>query len=276
MAAPTLIVSPDYFRTMQIPLVAGRDFTPLDTAKSEPVAVVNEALADRYWPHQDAIGRRIGISSRAARVIGVARNSDVGTLNEIPQPVVYESAYQHLLPTMTIHARVSGDPMAFAAVVEKTVHELDADLPVSDVRTLRAQVQFASVNQRIAGTFVGAFGILALVLAAVGIYGVIGYTTRQRTREIGIRMALGAQRVQVLQLVLGQGLRLTFIGLAVGLVLSLALTRFLSSLLFGIAPTDALTFACVAVLLCLVALAASFLPARRATRVDPMVVLRYE
>lgn len=166
--------------------------------------------------------------------------------------------------------------MRFAAMVEGTIHELDPDLPVFDVRTLRSQVEFASINERIAGTFVGAFGVLALVLAAVGIYGVIAYTTRQRTREIGIRMALGARRGQVLQLVLGQGLRLAAIGLALGLVLSLTLTRFLSSLLFGVAPTDLLTFASVAALLCLVALAASFLPARRAARVDPMIVLRYE
>jgi ABC-type antimicrobial peptide transport system permease subunit len=177
---------------------------------------------------------------------------------------------------MTVHARVAGEPIAFAAAVEGAIHELNPDLPVSEVRTLRSQVEFASMKERIAGTFVGSFGLLALILAAVGIYGVIAYTTRQRTREIGIRMALGAQRVQVLRLVLGQGLRLTLIGLALGLALSLALTRFLGSLLFGIAPTDTLTFCGVALLLCAVALGACYLPAQRATSVDPMVVLRYE
>jgi predicted permease len=272
----SFVISPDYFRTMQIPLVAGREFTPLDTDKAEPVVVVNRELVERYWPHQNAIGKRIRVGLRQTRVIGVVANVNYVMLNEAPQPAVYEAELQHYFPYMTVHARVAGDPMAFAAAVEKTIHELDPDLPVFEVRTLQSQIELASVTQRIAGTFVGTFGLLALVLAAVGIYGVIAYTTRQRTREIGIRMALGAQRVQVLRLVLNQGLRLTFIGLAFGLVLSLALTRFLASLLFGVAATDALTFAGVAVLLCLVALAACFLPARRATRVDPMVVLRYE
>lgn len=177
---------------------------------------------------------------------------------------------------MTVHARVAGDPMAFASAVERAIHELNPNLPVSEVRTLRSSVEFASTRERIAGTLVGAFGLLALILAAVGIYGVIAYITRQRTREIGIRMALGAQRVQVVGLVLSQGLRLTLIGLVLGLALSLALTRFLGRLLFGIAPTDALTFGGVALLLSTVALGACYIPARRATAVDPMVVLRYE
>jgi predicted permease len=276
MTVPRMLVTPDYFRTMQIPLVVGREFTPADSEKSEPVAVVNQELADRYWPHENALGKRIGVWTRQARVVGIVRNSNFGTLNEIPQPAIYENEFQHHLPLMTAHVRVTGDPLSFAAAVEKTIHELNPELPIFQVRTLQAQMEFASMNERIAGTFVGSFGLLALVLAAVGIYGVIAYTTRQRTREIGIRMALGAQRAQVLRLVLNQGLRLTFIGLALGLALALALTRFLGSLLFGVAPTDALTFAGVAVLLSLVALAACFLPARRATRVDPMVVLRYE
>ena len=278
MGAARFVVTPDYFRTMQLPLVAGREFTPLDTAKSEPVAIVNQELANRYWPRQDAVGKRIGAGAtdRQLRVVGVVRNSNYGTLNEAPQPAIYQPEFQEHRSYMTVHARVAGDPMAFAAAVESSIHELNPDLPVSEVRTLRSQVEFASVRERIAGTFVGAFGLLALVLAGVGIYGVIAYTTRQRTREIGIRMALGAQRVQVLRLVLGQGLRLTLIGLALGLALSLALTRFLRSLLFGVASTDALTFTAVATLLCAVALGACYLPARRATSVDPMVVLRYE
>jgi predicted permease len=278
MTAVSQVVSPAYFHTMQIPLVAGRDFTSSDTEKSDTVVVVNQALADRYWPHQNPLGKGIevtGVKSKA-RVIGVARNSNFGTLNEAPQPALYQTQFQMPAPSMTVHARVAGDPLAFAATVEKTIHELNPNLPVFDVRSLQAQVQFASISERIAGTFVGAFGIVALVLAGVGIYGVIAYTTRQRTREIGIRMALGAQRVQVLQMVLRQGLRLTAIGVVLGLALSLVLTRFLSTLLFGVTPTDVLTFAFVAVLLCLVALSACLLPARRATRVDPMVVLRYE
>jgi predicted permease len=278
MGAARFVVTPDYFRTMQLPLVAGREFTVLDTEKAEPVTIVNKELADRYWPRQDALGKRIltGASDRQFRVVGVVRNSNYGGLNEPPQPAIYQPEFQEHRAYMTVHARVAGDPMAFAAAVERAIHELNPNLPVSEVRTLRSSVEFASMRERIAGTFVGAFGLLALILAAVGIYGVIAYTTRQRTREIGIRMALGAQRVQVLGLVLSQGLRLTLIGLVLGLALSLALTRFLGSLLFGIAPTDALTFGGVALLLSAVALGACYVPARRATVVDPMVVLRYE
>jgi putative ABC transport system permease protein len=177
---------------------------------------------------------------------------------------------------MIVNARVTGDPLAFGKTVEKTLHELNADLVVFDVTTLESREQFASFGQRVAGTFVGAFGLLALVLAAVGIYAVTAYTTRQRTHEIGIRMALGATKQDVLRLVLGQGLRLMLAGVGLGLVLSFVLTRFLTSLLLGVGSTDALAFASVTILLCAVALFACFVPARRATRVDPIVALRYE
>jgi predicted permease len=279
MNVASVVVSPNYFHTMQIPLVAGRDFTSADTEKSETVVVINQALADRFWPRENPLGKGIVISSLAnskARVIGVVRNTNFATLNEAPQAALYQTEFQIPAPGMTVHVRVAGDPLAIAATVEKTIQELNPNLPVFDVRSLHAQVLFASISQRIAGTFVGAFGVVALILAGVGIYGVIAYTTRQRTREIGIRMALGARRIEVVRLVLRQGTWLTCIGIALGLVLSLALTRFLSGLLFGVKPTDVATFAGVAVLLCVVALAACLLPARRATRVDPMVVLRYE
>jgi predicted permease len=269
-------VGPNYLRTMQIPLLAGRDFTSQDTNGSQPVAIVNQVLAERYWPHQNAIGKWLEAEGQRFAVVGIARTGNYDRLDETPQPFFYLPLFQDYSHDATIHARVSGDPLAFASAVEKTVHELNADLPVVDVATLNSQVELASTNQRIAATFVGAFGMLALVLAAVGIYGVIAYTTRQRTHEIGIRMALGAERVDVLRLVLGQGLRLTLLGLTVGLTMSWALTRFLRGVLFGVAATDPLTFAGVPVLLCFVALAASYIPARRATKVDPMVALRHE
>jgi ABC-type antimicrobial peptide transport system permease subunit len=206
----------------------------------------------------------------------VAQNCNYQRLNETPQPLLYLPLFQDFYHDAIIQARVAGEPQAFASAVEKTVHELNADLPVFNVTTLKSQVQFASALERIAGTLVGAFGLLALALAAVGIYGVIAYTTRQRTHEIGIRMALGAQRSDVFRLVLGHGLRLTLAGLAAGLALSYAVTRFLHGHLFGVTTTDALTYASVAVLLCFVALVASYIPARRAAKVDPMVALRYE
>jgi predicted permease len=269
-------VGPNYLRTLRIPLVAGRDFTPQDAAKSQPVAIVNQALADRYWPHQDALGKRIWTQGNSFTVVGVARNSNYQRLNETPQPIIYLPLLQDFYHDAVIHARVSGDPAAFALAVEKTVHELNADVPVFNVMPFKTVVELASTVERIAGTFVGAFGLLALVLAAVGIYGVVAYTTRQRSHEIGIRVALGAERGDVFRLVLGQGLQLTLSGLGVGLAVSLAVTRFLRAWLFGVAATDPLTYAGVAVLLCVVALAACFIPARRATKVEPTVALRCE
>jgi predicted permease len=269
-------VGPNYFRTMQIPLVAGRDFTSQDTKESQPVAIVNQALAERYWPHQNVIGKRLEAEGQRFTVVGVARTGNYDRLDETPQPFFYLPLFQDYSHNAIIHARVSGDPLAFASAVEKTVHELNADLPVFEVAPLSSQVELASTDQRIAATFVGAFGMLALVLAAVGIYGVIAYTTRQRTHEIGIRMALGAERVDVLRLVLGQGLLLTLAGLAAGIAVSLALTRYLRSVLFGVTANDVLTYAAAAFLLCLVSLVACYIPARRATKVDPMVALRYE
>jgi ABC-type antimicrobial peptide transport system permease subunit len=171
---------------------------------------------------------------------------------------------------------VAGDPLTFAKTIDEAAHELNPELVVYDVTPLEVRAQFASFGQRVAGTFVGAFGLLALALAAVGVYGVTSYTTRQRTHEIGIRVTLGATKQDVLRLVLSHGLRLTLAGVGLGLILSLVLTRFLSGLLLGVTSTDALTFSSVAILLCAAALFACFLPARRATRVDPMVALRHE
>jgi predicted permease len=269
-------VGPNYFQTLRTPLLAGRDFTAADNEKSQPVAVVNEEFCARYWPVQDAIGKRVSLYGRWYAVVGVARNAKYRLLHYAPAPAIFLSLYQDYRDQVTIHVRVAGDPRAFAAVVEKTVHELNADLPLFQATTLKASMQFGSVFERLAAMLVGSFGLLALVLAAVGIYGVVAFATRQRTHEIGIRMALGARRGDVLRLVLGQGLRLTLLGLAIGLAVSLAVTRILRSELFGVTATDPLTYASVAVLLCIVALLATYIPARRAAKVDPMVALRYE
>jgi predicted permease len=278
METQVAIITPNYFKTMQIPIVKGRDFTLQDTKTSQRVVIVSETFVERYWPHQEAVGKQLNsdLTNEWFTVVGVARNSKVNGLNEKPTPFVYLPLYQVYRATMIINARVTGDPLAFGKTVEKTIHELNADLVVFDVTTLELREQIASFGQRVAGTFVGAFGLLALVLAAVGIYGVTAYTTRQRTHEIGIRMALGASREDILRLVLGHGLRLTLAGVGLGLAVSFALTRYLGSLLLGVTSTDALTFSSVAILLCAVALFACFIPARRAMRVDPMVALRYE
>jgi len=278
METQVAIVTPNYFQTLQIPLVKGRDFTPRDTKSSQRVVIVSETFVNRYWPNQEALGKQLNsdLTHEWFTVVGVARDSKVNGLNEKPTPFLYLPQYQVYRATMIVLARTNGDPLAAGKTVEKTIHELNADLVVFDITSLELREQIASFGQRVAGTFVGAFGLLALVLAAVGIYGVTSYTTRQRTHEIGIRMTLGASKRDVLRMVLGHGLRLTLIGVVLGLAASFALTRFLTSLLLGVTSTDALTFSSVALLLCAVALFACFIPARRAMRVDPMVALRYE
>jgi predicted permease len=269
-------VGPNYFRTMRTPLSAGREFTEQDGEKSQPVAIVNQKFCDLYWPGQDPLGKRIRTWGQWFTVVGVVRNAKFRRLVYPPEAAVFLPLFQAYHDLVIIHARVSGDPHAYAAAVERTVHELNADLPVFGVTTLKSSMQMGSIFERLAGTFAGAFGLLALILAAVGIYGVIAYTTRQRTHEIAIRVAMGARRGHVFRMVLGQGLLLTLAGLGVGIAASLLLTRYLNSVLFGVTATDVLTYAVVALLLCLVSLAACYVPAWRATKVDPMAALRHE
>ena len=210
-------------------------------------------------------------------VIGVVRNAKYRQLVYPPEPCVY----LHLLQNnnandCVIHVRVTGDPQSYASAVEKTVHELNPELPLFGITTLRSSMRLGSMLMRVAGTFAGAFGLLSLLLAAVGIYGVVAYSTRQRTREIGVRMAMGAKPGDIFRLVLSQGFRLAIAGLTIGLVLSAALTRFLRSMLFGVSEMDIPTIMIVSILLCVVTLAACFVPARRAARVNPNIALRYE
>ncbi len=269
-------VGPDYFRTMRTSLSAGRDFSPRDTESSQRVAIVNQAFVERYWPGQDAVGKKLKWREDWFTVVGVARNVRYRRLIYPPEPVLYLPLCQAYYNGVIIHARVAGDPKAFASAVERSVHELDPELPVFNVTTLRSSMQLGSIFERLAGTLAGAFGMLSLLLAAVGIYGVVDYTMRQRTREIGVRKALGATPGGVFRLVLVHGLRLALVGLTVGLALSLALTRFLRSLLFGVTETDPYTIASVLILLCLVTLAACYFPARRAAKINPIAALRYE
>jgi predicted permease len=278
METQVAIITPNYFQTMQIPILKGRDFELQDTKSSQRAVIVNEAFVNRYWPQQEAIGKQLysDLPKEWFTVVGVARDLKVSSLNEKPTPFLYLPLYQVYKTTMIINARVAGDPLTFGRTLDQAIHELNADLVVFDVTTLELREQFASFGQRVAGIFVGAFGLLALVLAAVGIYGVTAYTTRQRTHEIGLRMALGAKKEDILRLVLGHGLRLTLTGVVLGLAASFALTRYLASMLLGVTSTDALTFSGVAILLCAVALLASFIPALRAMRVDPMVALRHQ
>ncbi|HET6277617.1 MAG TPA: ABC transporter permease [Candidatus Polarisedimenticolia bacterium] len=270
------MIGPDYFRTMEIPLAHGREFTPQDRFGAAGVLIVNETLATRYWPGEDPIGRQLSFGEDPYAIVGVARDIKYHELNDAAVPYVYFPVLQFFRADMTLHVRTTGDPESFAGVVRHTIAGLDPDLPVFGVMSLEAAIAPASIQQRIAGSLLGVFGFLALVLAAIGLYGVLSYAAGQRTQEIGIRMALGAQRRDALRLILGQGMFLASIGLAGGLVISFALTRLLSGVLYGVSPTDPGIFLGVAALLGLVALCACYVPARRAARVDPLVALRYE
>ncbi|HKU63145.1 MAG TPA: ABC transporter permease [Gemmatimonadales bacterium] len=278
METQVAIVSPKYFATLQLPLDKGRDFTDQDGKDGQRVIIVNQTFADRYWPGQEPLGKQVvsDLTNESFTVVGIARNAKYNQLNEAPLPFVYLPLYQVYRAGMTVNARVSGDPLRFAKSVEQAIHELDGDVVVFDVTSLDLRRQLSTIAVRIGGTFVGAFGLLALVLAAIGVYGVTSYTTNQRTHEIGIRLALGASRVDVLRLIVGRGILLTLVGLAIGLGLSFGATRFLQSLLLGVSTTDAMTFIGVALLLGGVVLVACVIPARRAMRVDPVRALRYE
>jgi predicted permease len=270
------LVGPGYLATLRTPILAGRDFTAQDNANAEPVAVVNKALVDRYWPGQNAIGKHIQVAGGRCTVVGVAADGKYRRMVYDPAPLVLLPLMQRNAGVQILHVRTAGEPLAMAAAVEHTIHDLNADLPIYNVTTLNANKQIGNVFERIAAAFAGAFGLLALVLAAVGIYGVVAYTTRQRTHEIGIRIALGAGQGNVFRQVLGQGLRLALMGLTAGLLVSFAFTRFLRGMLFGVGAVDWITFASVAGILFLVTLAACFVPARRASSVDPMQALRTE
>jgi putative ABC transport system permease protein len=275
------VVSPDYFRTIETPLKRGRFFSDADDRQAPPVVLIDEALVERYFNNRDPVGVRIkrgGPSSEAPwmTIVGIVGDIRSDGFDRPAQPHLYFPIFQNPAYAMAIYLRTDVAPPAVTAGVREQVRALDRDLPVFGERTM-TQVAAESVSRRrFAMQVVGLFGVLALVLAAVGIYGVIAYSVTQRTREIGIRVALGASRTAILRWVLKQGLILTIVGVVVGLVGALALTRLLRSLLFGVGPTDLVTYGVLAILLTIVALIACYVPARRATKVDPLVALRYE
>ena len=269
-------IGTDYLATLRTPLLAGRDFNDADTANGDKVAIVNQAFVDRYWPGQQAIGKRVQFSGQWRRIVGIIANGKYRRLIYDPTPLILTPLTQRYQSEVTLQVRTSGEPLAMASAVEQAIHSLNADLPLYGVTTLKEKMQLGSVFERIAVTFAGSFGLLALLLAGVGIYGVVSYTTRQRTHEIGIRIALGAGKGAILRNVLRQGMILTGAGLTIGVLASLMVTRFLRTVLIGVAPTDLFTYATVAIVLCMVAMFACYLPARRAAAVDPAQALRSE
>ena len=274
------VVTPDYFTTMQIPIIEGRAFTDQDQAGAPRVVIINETLARKYWPGQDAIGKRMRVydpqrDTPWLEVVGVSKDVRHDLLEEVT-PDYYIPFAQDAWSAMVLVARTTVDPASLAGSIRQEVWAIDKDQPVFDVRTMQ-EVRSLSVGlQKFNSVMIGTFAVVALLLASIGIYGVMAFAVTQRTQEIGIRMALGARAPDVLKLVVVNGMRLAVIGLAIGLAASWALTRFISTLLHGVEPTDPLTFSVVSLCLLAAAFLACYLPARRATKVDPLEALRYE
>ena len=286
---PSVVIhtaGPEYFKTMGIPIVKGRDFTERDDFGAPPVLIVNEALARQYFPNEDPIGKRVaaGFSTVPVRddesgmreIVGVVSDVKHQTLQGATPPEIYFAQSQMPMPAMTVVVRSAGDPRALQREIRGVVRSLDRDAPVYTVRTVGEIIDRSVATPRFNTLLIGLFAVVALILTMVGLYGVMSCAVSENTRQIGIRMALGAQRRDVLTVVLGQGMRLTLVGVVIGLGAALGLTRLMSSLLFGVGSTDPWTFTGVAVLLLCVAAAACYLPARRAMNVDPMIALRQE
>jgi putative ABC transport system permease protein len=274
-------VQPNYFQTMGIPLLQGRAFTAQDGRDSPRVAIVNETFVKRYFPNADPIGKRFtfgdgGPNARWIAIVGVVRDTK---RQGVDQPIRIESwmpLAQSPARSMEVVLRTTGDPLALGNAAREAVWSIDRDLPIPRMQTVEQNLSTRVAQRRLNMLLLGLFASVALVLAAVGIYGVMNYTVTQRTNEIGIRVALGAQTRDVLRLVVGEGMILALLGVVIGLVMTFAFTRLMASLLFGVSASDPLTFAAIAALLFGVALLACWIPARRATEVDPMVALRYE
>ncbi|HEU4766579.1 MAG TPA: ABC transporter permease [Pyrinomonadaceae bacterium] len=272
------IVSADYFQTMKIPLLRGRTFTRDEDEQGKPVVIVDEGLARRFWPNEDAVGKHLKYDSPTPHeIIGVVPALKAYGSETTPLIKIYTPMGRAPQRIMTLSIRSNGvEPEALTTAVTNAIHEVDKDLPVTEVATFESLLARESSPRRFSALLFAIFAALALVLAVTGVYGVLSYSVSQRTHEVGIRMALGAGRRDVLRLFMGQGMMLVFVGLVIGLGGAFALTRLMSSLLFGVSTTDALTFVSVAIGLVIVGLFACYIPARRATKVDPLVALRYE
>jgi predicted permease len=275
------VATPTYFQTMQIPLLQGRQFAESDDAKAPPVIIINQTMADKWWPHQSPLGKRIkqGFPQDKTpyrEIVGVVGDLKQNGPDARQLPEVFEPAAQGPSQAMTLVVRTGPGPLSLAKAAENAIQSVDKDLPVSAIQPMTQYISESLARREFSTLLLGLFGALALVLAAVGVYGVMAYTVAQRTHEIGIRVALGAQRMHILRLILGRGGILALAGVGLGLASALGLTRLMASLLYGVRATDPFTFVGVALLLALVALAACYIPARRATHVVPMVALRHE
>jgi predicted permease len=269
-------VGPDYFETLGVPIVSGRGITTRDVKGQPLVAVINETMAQRYWSGRNPVGGTMRLGSTPVTIVGVARNGHYGKLQEPPRNFMYLPVLQQWRPDLILHVRTNGDPASVLPSVQAELKRLDSSVPLFDVRTLEQHLALSVFIPRLAGWLLGVFGILGLTLAVIGIYGVVAFSVAQRTREIGVRVALGAARHEIVTMVLGQGLRLIAIGLAIGLVLAWIAGRLLAGQLLGVSPGDPLSFAGTAALFLVIAVGASVLPARHAARLDALTALRRE
>ncbi|MBA0088691.1 MAG: ABC transporter permease, partial [Acidobacteria bacterium Pan2503] len=280
-AADFFFIEPRYFETLQIPLLRGRPFAEQDDLNSTPVAIINATLAQRFWPDQDPIGHRLrpvqplagDPGSRWYRIIGVAADAKQRGLGTEPRPTIYRSYYQSMARYTFLVVRTRPDPLSMARAVQNVIASVDPRLPLGSVQTLSQQLAQSVSTQRFSMTLLGLFAGLALTLAGIGVYGVTAYMTGQRTHEVGVRMALGAQPIDIARLVIGEGLRLGLVGVAAGVVSALLLTRVIRNLLYGVTSSDPITFVVVSGVMVGITLGACYLPARRAARVDPIVTL---
>jgi predicted permease len=274
--AAIMTIGADFFHAIGTPIVAGREFTPADTADSQKIAIINQTFARRYFPKGDPLGRKVRVYNESRVVAGVARNSKHDSLDREPGPTIYLPAEQYLANDANFLIRTIGAPMSYARAAQDAIHSVDPALPIFGVRPLETAISASYIGQQIGSSFMGLFGAVALALATIGLYGVLAYTVAQRYREVGIRVALGASRLNVLNMVLKEGMQLAGMGLVAGVLLAIGVTRFLRAMLMNVSPTDFATMAAVSALLALVALAASFIPAHRATRIDPILAIRHE
>jgi putative ABC transport system permease protein len=272
------MVTPNYFATLQIPVLRGRQFTAQDKQDAPLTVIINDTLAEQLWPGQNAVGKRlrVGYEKKDREIVGVVGSIKQTTLEAQPRPAMYLPHLQAPTPGLTLLVRTRGEPLVMAAAVREQVRAIDKDVPVTQVQTMEKVLGASVAQPRFSMLLVGLFAALALILSAVGIYGVMAYAVSRRAHEIGVRMALGAGASQVLKLVLKDGMTLAFAGIAVGLLGAFALTRLMASLLFGIGAKDPVTFVSVAAFLAFVAFIACYIPARRATKVDPLIALRNE
>jgi predicted permease len=269
----------DYFRTMEIPLLQGRFFDDHDTSTVHSVALIDEKMAKRFWPNESAVGKRVrqgGTKNPWFVIAGVVGPVKQYGLDIDGRMVVYYPQQQAAGGGLYLVARTSGDPASLASAMAREIHSIDPGVPIFEVRTMQERLHDSLARQRFSMGVLGGFAGFALLLAAVGVYGVMSYLVTQGTHDIGLRMALGAQQRNILGLVVGQGMSLAAIGIVVGLIGAFSLTRVMATLLFGVSARDGLTFSAVALFLAAIALVASYVPALRATRVDPVVALHYE